>query len=148
MRLLSCLDMLVRFHKLSLDIVSAIEKREMQLSLIKSMLIDGIRLKAFKDSIVPKLISLRMMSLNILESISKWKVIFTQRFFSISSSFLWRNLDYLKKMQKDSKSMLANPIFLKLKKVLLKDLIFFEPRKTDKIPVDGFQFGSSSECKI
>lgn len=120
----------------------------MQLSLIKSMLIDGIRLSTFKESIVPKLVSLRMISITILESISKWKVIFMQRFLSTSSSFLWRNLDYLKKMRKDYKTLMVYPIFLKLKKMLLKDLIFFEPKKIEEIPVDKAMYGRANECKI
>lgn len=138
---MSCLDMLTRFHKLSLDIVGNIEKREMQLSLIKSMLIDGIRLKKFKEAVVPKLISVRMMCIDIVESISKWKV-----FYNTSHTFLWRGLDYLKKMRKDSKAMLANPIFLKLKKVLLKDMIFYEPKGAEEISPNMFQFNSDAEC--
>ncbi len=143
---MSCLDMLTRFHKLSLDIVGNMEQREMQLSLIKSMLIDGIRLKKFKEAVVPKLISVRIMCLDIVESISKWKVFNMQIFYNTSHTFLWRGLDYLKKMREDSKAMLANPIFLKLKKVLLKDMIFYEPKGAEEISTNMFQFNSDIEC--
>lgn len=73
-QLISYLEMLTTFQKMTNDITSLIEKREVHIEVIKRILCEGIRLRNFKELIVPKLITFRLLNLKIVESIVEWRV--------------------------------------------------------------------------